>query len=283
MNKHSLENIFFNLFRTATFAGISILLGTILLLYVGGRTNLSFGFLINVWQHQDITRGGIAQAVIGSLWLGFGVITISFPIGIATAIFISEYYPKNSTKRVVQLAIRNLAGVPSIVYGLFGLAVFVNFFSFGTSLISAILTLSAMTLPWIISSSISALEDVPQSFRSSSLALGSTHWQMIKKTVLPVALPGCITGGIIGVGRAMGETAPIIMVGATFFMNGYPSSVFDKFMALPYHAFILSTQHASPHAQSYAASTALVMIMLTFFLTFGATYFRYRIRHRKDW
>ena len=208
---------------------------------------------------------------------------VSFPLGIGTAIFISEYSKNNFWKKIIQLSIRNLAGVPSVVYGLFGLAVFVNFLSLGTSLLSAILTLSVMTLPWIITTSVEALKAVTQKFREASLALGATEGQTIRKIVFPAAFPGSITGGVIGIARALGETAPIIMVGATFYISSLPTSPFDKFMALPYHTFILATQHSSPFAPSYAAGTALVLILLTFLLSLGAIITRYYYRLKKDW
>lgn len=266
-----------------TYAAIGVLLLTLGLLIVKGGAVVDWRFLTAAWQHREITQGGIAQAIIGSALLGIGVIFFSFPVGIATSVFMTEYSRYGRFKRIVQLAIRNLAGVPSVVYGLFGLAVFVYALDFGMSLFSAVLTLSIMTLPWIITASVEALESVPQAFRESSLALGASLSQTILRVVLPAALPGSITGGVIGVARALGETAPLIMVGATFYLSTLPRSPFDRFMALPYHTFILATQHSSPQALSYAAGSALVLIALTFFLTFGAMLLRYRFRMRKDW
>ncbi len=207
----------------------------------------------------------------------------SFPMGFATAIFLTEYSKDNVWKRVIELAIRNLAGVPSVVYGLFGFAVFVNFFHFKGSLISAILTLSIMTLPWIIVASVEALEAVPVRFRDSSVALGASRWDTVRRIVIPLAIPGSLTGGIVGLARALGETAPIIIVGATFYLATLPNSLLDPFMALPYHTYILATQHSSPSAQEYATATALVLILLTFALSAGAMAVRYVYRMRKDW
>ncbi len=283
MKKFSQETIFFFVFRVITFVGIGILFLTLILLFVSGYSVINFDFLTKNWQHRDITQGGVLPAILGSLYLGLGVIMVSFPLGIGTAIFLTEYSKNNLLKRIVQLAIRNLSGVPSIVYGLFGLVIFVNFLSFGTSLLSAILTLSFMTIPWIITASVEAFESVPQKFRESSLALGATHWQTTRKIVFPAAIHGSITGGIIGIARAMGETAPLILVGATFYLSHLPSSPLDKFMALPYHVFILATQHSSPYANTYAAATALVLIMLTFLLSFGAIFLRLHYRRKKDW
>lgn len=277
------QTLFFWIFRLSAFTGIVILFSVLVLLYIAGQKVFNLTFLTSYWHHSDITTGGILQAIIGSLYLGIGVSAVSFPLGIGTAIFLTEYSSENVWTRIVNLSIRNLAGVPSVVYGIFGLAVFVNFLSFGTSLLSAILTLSIMTLPWVITASVEALQAVPLAFRETSLALGATQWQTVSKAVLPVAIPTCITGGIISNARALGETAPIIMVGATFYMSGLPTSLFDKFMALPYHTFILSTQHSSPFASEYASASALVLIVFTFILSFGTIIIRYRYRKQKEW
>ena len=277
------EVIYFSIFRGSAFIGIALLFMVLVLLFLPGHSVIDWHFLTSPWQHRDITQGGIFPAIIGSLYLGIGVMMISFPLGIGTAIFITEYSKNSFWRKIIRLAIRNLAGVPSVVYGLFGLAVFVNFLSFGTSLLSATLTLSVMTLPWIITASVEALEAVPQKFRETSLALGATHWQTIRKIIFPAAFPGSMTGGVIGIARALGETAPIIIVGATFYLSSLPSSPLDKFMALPYHTFILATQHSSPYASSYAAGTALVLILLTFLLSLGAIIMRYYYRRKKDW
>jgi len=277
------EAIYFSIFRGSAFIGITLLFVVLVLLFLAGHSVIDWHFLASPWQHRDITKGGILPAIIGSLYLGIGVMLISFPLGMTTAIFITEYSKNSFWRKIIQLAIRSLAGVPSVVYGLFGLAVFVNFLSFGTSLLSAILTLSVMTLPWVITASVEALEAVPQKFREASLALGATHWQTVKKIVFPAAFPGCMTGGVIGIARALGETAPIIIVGATFYLSSLPTSPLDKFMALPYHTFILATQHSSPYASSYAAGTALVLILLTFLLSLGAIIIRYYYRRKKDW
>ena len=277
------EVIYFSIFRGSAFIGIALLFMVLVLLFLPGHSVINWHFLTSPWQHRNITQGGIFPAIIGSLYLGIGVMLISFPLGIGTAIFITEYSKNSFWKKVIRLAIRNLAGVPSVVYGLFGLAVFVNFLSFGTSLLSAILTLSVMTLPWIITASVESLEAVPQKFRETSLALGATHWQTIMKIVFPSAFPGSMTGGVIGLARALGETVPIIIVGATFYLSSLPTSPLDKFMALPYHTFILATQHSSPYASSYAAGTALVLILLTFLLSLGAIIMRYYYRRKKDW
>ncbi len=277
------EAVFFWLFRLSAVLAVAILVGTLVLLFISGRSVLSWQFLTSAWQHQDITKGGIFPAIVGSVWLGIGVTAVSFPLGVGTAVFLTEYGEETRWKGFIRLAIRNLAGVPSVVYGLFGLSVFVHLCGLGMTLISAILTLSVMTLPWIITASVEALNTVPEKLRDSSFALGATRWQTVRRVVLPAALPGCITGGIIGIARALGETAPIILVGATFYLTQLPNSPFDKYMALPYHAFILATQHSSPHAPTYAAGTALVLMALTFVLSAGAILIRTSLRSKRVW
>lgn len=277
------EAVAFGLFRASAWAAVALLAGVLLLLFIAGFPALGWRFLTAPWRHSDITQGGIFPAIAGSAWLGIGTMLVSFPLGVGTALFLTEYARDSFWARAVQLAIRNLAGVPSVVYGLFGLAVFVHMLNLGSSILSASLTLAAMTLPWIITSSVEALRGVPLRFRESSLALGATKWQTIRRVVLPSALPGCITGGIVGLARSLGETAPIIIVGATFFLPALPRSPMDRFMALPYHAFILATQHSSIHARTYAAATGFVLIVFTFLLSLGAILYRSFLRRRKDW
>jgi phosphate transport system permease protein len=278
-----LQAVSFLCFRASALAAIGVLLCVVVLLLASGWSVIDARFLTAQWQQQDITQGGIFPAIVGSVYLGLGVLFVSLPIGVATAVFLAEYARHTRRRRFMQLAIRNLAGVPSVVYGLFGLAVFVHLLHLEMSLLSAVLTLSVMTLPWVITSSLEALEAVPSQFRESALALGATKWQMIWRVVLPAALPGCLTGGVLGMARALGETAPIILVGATFFLTRLPSSPFDAYMALPYHVFILATQHSSPHASAYAAGSALVLMAVTFILSLGAILLRYHFRRKNAW
>lgn len=278
--RHNLSFIFCAL---CAWVSVLIIVLVVVILAWKGAGIINWRFLTASWQHRDITQGGIFPAIVGSLWLGIGVLLLSFPTGLATAVFLTEYGAKTRWRRVTQLAIRNLAGVPSVVYGLFGLAVFAQGLGLGMSLITAILTLGIMTLPWIITAGVEALEAVPARFRENSLALGATHLQTTWNVVLPSALPGAITGGVIGLARAMGETAPLILVGATFYLSQLPHSPLDPFMALPYHAFILATQHSSPQAPAYAAGTSLVLIALTSVITLGAIIARYRLRTKRDW
>ena len=283
VNEHVRQNIYFISFRIATFLSVVFLLFILLYTLKEGIGVIDIKFLTSMWSHRDITQGGIFPAIIGTIFLAIGVSIISIPIGICTAIYLNEYAKENLLTRTIKLAIRNLAGVPSIVYGIFGLAFFVLFLKLGGSLIAASLTLGCMTLPWIITASEEALKSVPLSFREGSYALGATKWQTIKKNVLPHSFSGMLTGSILGISRAMGETAPIIMVGTTFFMGYLPSSPFDKFMALPYHLFILATQHSSPYAREYALGAALVLVALIFMLNFGVFVLRYKLRKKKEW
>lgn len=277
------ERLALSFCRCSALLAVSVLGAVLFLLVSSGVRVISLRFLTAPWRHADIAQGGIFPAIVGSALLGAGVLAVSFPLGIATAVFLTEYRPHALWRRTVQLAIRNLAGVPSVVYGLFGLAVFAHAMAFGMSLLSAILTLSIMTLPWVITAAVEALETVPLRFRESSLALGSTHLQTTWRVVLPAALPGSITGGVIGLARALGETAPLILVGATFYLSHLPRSLLDPFMALPYHTFILATQHSSPFATQYAAGTALVLFGLTVLLSAGAILLRFHFRQKKDW
>lgn len=275
------ESVYFWLLRASGIMSLLILVVVLISLLIEGAPNISLHFLTGMWQTRNIQEGGIFPAIYGTLLLGVLVSVFSVPLGIACAVYLTEFGRGGRVPWLVKLAIRNLAGVPSVVYGLFGLALFVNYLQFGTSLLAASLTLTCMTLPWVISSSQEALKAVPPSYKLGSLALGASRWQTIRRVVLPNALSGMLTGSIIGVARAMGETAPIIIVGATFYMGYLPISPFEKFMALPYHIFILATQHSDPLAPSYAASTALVLIALVMLMMSGAIYLRYRLRSRK--
>jgi len=283
VNEYVRQNIYFLLFRIATFLSVVFLLFILLYILKEGIGVIDIKFLTSMWSHRDITQGGIFPAIIGTIFLAIGVSIISIPIGICTAIYLNEYAKENLLTRTIKLAIRNLAGAPSIVYGIFGLAFFVLFLKLGGSLIAASLTLGCMTLPWIITASEEALKSVPLSFREGSYALGATKWQTVRKNVLPHSFSGMLTGSILGISRAIGETAPIIMIGATFFMGYLPSSPFDKFMALPYHLFILATQHSSPYAREYALGTSLVLIALIFMLNSGFFILRYKLRKKKEW
>jgi phosphate transport system permease protein len=228
--------------------------------------------------------GGIFPAIIGTFCLIAGSIAVALPLGVAAAIYLSEYAKQNRFTRLVRLAIVTLAGVPSIVFGLFGLGLFVFFLKFGTSLLAGNLTLACMILPTIIVASEESLRAVPKGFREGSLALGASKWQTIYKNVLPYSLPGMLTGSILGIGRAAGETAPILLTAAAFFLPRLPHSVFDQVMAMPYHLYILATQHPDMDAvRPLAYGTALVLVALVLGLNLGAIALRIHFRRKYKW
>ncbi len=246
-----------------------------------GLPAINWQFLIDM-PRQGMRAGGIFPAIIGTIYLVTGAIIFALPIGLLTAIYLSEYSKDNLLTRLIKLAIVNLAGVPSVVYGLFGLALFVVFFKFGTSILSGSLTLGIMIIPVIITTSREALESVPQSFREVSLSLGASKWQTIRHIVLPNAIPGILTGTILGLGRAAGETAPILFTVAAFYLPQLPSSIFDQAMALPYHLYVISTQVPNVD-EKIRYGTAFVLLALVLFMNLVAIIIRYKFRKKKKW
>ncbi len=232
---------------------------------------------------KGMTAGGIFPAIAGTTLVSLLTVVFSLPLGVGAAIYLNEYARDNRGTRLIRLAIRNLSGVPSVVYGLFGVVLFVNLLGLGTSLLSAGLTLGLLTLPWIITASEEALRVVPRAYRDGALALGATPWQAIRTAVLPPAIPGILTGAILGVSRAAGETAPILFTGVAFYLPFVPKSFSDQFMALPYHLYILSTQHhAIEKVRPLAYGTALTLVGLVFCLNLGAFAVRYRMRKKLE-
>ncbi len=230
---------------------------------------------------DGMTKGGIFPAIAGTFFVTVITALLSIPLGIGCAIFLNEYAKDNGLTRFVRMSIRNLSGVPSIVYGLFGVSLFVEMCHFGTSILSAGCTLGLMTLPLTITSSEEALKTVPRSYREGALALGATKWQSIRTNVLPFAIPGMLTGTILGLSRAAGETAPILFTGAAFFLPDIPNSVFSQFMALPYHLYIMSTQHHNiALVRPIAYGTALVLVVLIFTMNLVAVIARYHLRRK---
>ncbi|MDD4955264.1 MAG: phosphate ABC transporter permease PstA [Candidatus Omnitrophica bacterium] len=246
-----------------------------------GLPAISWQFLSDI-PRQGMRSGGIFPAIIGTLYLVSGAIIFALPIGLLAAIYLSEYSKDNLLTRIIKLAIVNLAGVPSVVYGLFGLALFVVFLKFGVSILSGSLTLGIMILPVIITTSREALESVPQSFREVSLSLGASKWQTIRHIVLPNAIPGILTGTILGLGRAAGETAPILFTVAAFYLPQLPKSIFDQAMALPYHLYVISTQVPNVD-EKIRYGTALVLLTLVLFMNLVAIVIRYKFRKKKKW
>ena len=280
-NRHTVQRIGFTAITMMVIVTIIPIIATIVFILIKGGSAISLEFLSG-FPHDGMRAGGILPAIIGTLYLTLGTAVFSVPLGIAAAIYLSEYAKDNQVTRLIRLAIINLAGIPSVVYGLFGLGLFVLFLNFGTSILAASLTLSIMTLPVIISTSEEALRAVPQSFRTVSISLGATRWQTISRIIIKEALPGILTGVILGLERAAGETAPILFTGAAFFLPRLPQSPFDATMALPYHLFVISTQVPEMPIQ-IQYGTALVLLVFVLSMNVIATVIRSRARARRQW
>jgi phosphate transport system permease protein len=250
-------------------------------IFVKGIGAINWEFLTAAPSH-GMTKGGIMPAILGTVILACGTAIACIPLALGAAIYLAEYAGDNRLTRWVRLAIINLAGIPSIVYGLFGLGAFVLFANLGTSIIAGSLTLGIMTLPVVISTAEEAILAVPREFRVVSQSLGATRWQTIRHQVLPHATPGIITGIILGLSRAAGETAPILFTVATFYRPDLPHSLSDQTMALPYHLYVISTQ-VPDMPLSIQYGTALVLLLLVLSLTLVATIFRTNMRRRRDW
>jgi phosphate transport system permease protein len=280
-NRHGVQRIGFGLITAVAVITVLPIVGTVIYILFKGGSAISVEFLTG-FPHDGMRAGGILPAIIGTLYLTLGTAAFSVPLGIAAAIYLAEYAKENRLTRLIRLAIINLAGIPSVVYGLFGLGLFVLFLKFGTSILAASLTLSIMTLPVIISTAEESLRSVPQAFRTVSISLGATRWQTIRKIILKEALPGILTGVILGLERAAGETAPILFTGAAFFLPRLPGSPFDATMALPYHLFVISTQVPEMPIQ-IQYGTALVLLVFVLTMNIIATVIRSRARARRQW
>jgi phosphate transport system permease protein len=241
--------------------------------------NLQF---ITEMPKDGMRAGGILPAILGTIYLTIGTAIFSLPPGIAAAVYLAEYAPDNNWTRAIRVAMINLAGIPSVVYGLFGLGLFVIFLRFGTSILAASLTLSIMTLPVVISTAEEAIRSVPHEFMTVSISLGATRWQTIWRIILPQSVAGILTGVVLGLERAAGETAPILFTGAAFFLPRLPQSPLDPTMALPYHLFVISTQVPGMPIQ---VQYGTVLVLLVFVLTMNliATVIRSRVRARRQW
>lgn len=263
-------------------ACVGIVLGFLILILYDivskGAGSITVEFL-TAMPKDGMTRGGIFPAIAGTFLVTMITAILALPLGCCVAIYLNEYAKDTPVTRLIRVAIRNLAGVPSIVYGLFGVVLFVQGLKFGTSILSAGLTLGLLTLPWTITASEEALKTVPNSYREGAFALGATKWQVIRTNVLPYAFGGILTGAILGIARAAGETAPILFTGAAFYLPFLPKSIFDQFMALPYHLYILSTQHHQiEKVRPLAYGTALVLLVLVLGMNMVAVIIRYKIR-----
>jgi len=283
MSRKRTEALVYHLMRGVTYFIVLVIAYITFDIVRHGLPAISWQFLTGL-PRQSGAEGGILPAIVGTICLVAGTIVVALPLGMAAAIYLSEYATQGRFTRAVRLAIITLAGVPSIVFGLFGLGLFVLFMGFGASILAGSLTLACMVLPTIIVSSEEALRTVPQSLREGSLALGATKWQTIRKNVLPYAIPGMLTGSILGIGRAAGETAPILLTVAAFYLPRLPHSVFDQVMALPYHLYILATQLPNVEkVRPMQYGTALVLLVLVLGMSLGAIVLRIHFRKKYRW
>jgi phosphate transport system permease protein len=281
LNRNLVQRLGFGFLTIMAFATMIPIVVVVLYILIQGASAISWEFL-TTFPTDGMRQGGIMPAILGTVILTFFTFIFCVPIGIAAAVYLAEYAVDNRLTRLIRLSIINLAGIPSVVYGLFGLGLFVIFMELGTSILAASLTLSIMTLPVVISASEEALRSVPQAFRTVSISLGATRWQTIRRIVIPQALPGIMTGVILGLERAAGETAPILFTGAVFYLPKLPSSLLDPTMALPYHLYTISTQiPGMPMNIQYA--TALVLLVFVLGMNLIATFIRSRARAKRQW
>jgi phosphate transport system permease protein len=277
------QGFFLSLVRMFGFAGAITLFVILFFVAYNGIHVLSWEFITQP-PLDAMTKGGIFPVIIGTVLLTVLCMIAVIPVGVTTAIFLSEYAKPGFILNMVMMSIYTLAGVPSVVFGLFGLAVFVVAFNFGMSLLAGSLTLAVMVLPYIISTSEEAIKAVPYSFREASLACGATKWQTIKKVVLPTAMPGILTGAILGTAKVSGETAPIMFTAAAFFTPGVPRSLFEPVMALPYHIYVLAT--AGTHIEETRGiqyGTALTLIALVLGMNLLGIILRAKQRKKRAW
>ncbi len=275
-----LQKIWFSAFRLAVLINGTALCVMVYFILSRGFRAISWEFISQA-PRDSMTAGGILPCIVGTICLCLMTLFVALPIGVASAIYLNEYATQGKLVRFIRLGINNLAGVPSIVFGLFGLAFFCIVLKMGVSIASGGLTLGIMTLPVIIGASEEALRAVPNTYREASLAMGATQWQTIKNVVLPTAFPGIITGSILGISRAAGETAPIMYTGAVFFTPDLPSSILDEVMALPYHIYVLATAGTQIEATRHLQyGTALVLIVLVFGMNFFAIILRSKMRKK---
>jgi phosphate transport system permease protein len=258
---------------------VCLFLGIILFdIFSKGLPSLNWSFISEL-PTKGMTKGGILPAIVGTTLVTLITTLFAVPFGVACAVYLNEYARPSVLTNIIRACIRNLSGIPSIIYGLFGLALFVQTFQLGTSVLSAGLTLGLLSLPYIITTTEEALKRIPNSMREATLALGATQFETIKDVVLPKALPGILTGVILTLSRAAGETAPILFTGVAFYINGLSYAVNQEFMALPYHLYMLSTQHQSiEQVRPLAYGTAVVLILLVFLLNMVAFYIRFKNR-----
>lgn len=279
--RHLTEAAMFGLLRLVAAANVLILLGICVFLLVQGLPALSWEFLSEP-PRKMMTEGGILPCIIGTAILSLGALLLAFPLGVLSAVYLHEYAAKSRLAGYVRLGVNNLAGVPSVVFGLFGLSFFVTFCGFGVSILSGVLTLAVLTLPVIINTAEEALRAVPATYREASLALGAARFQTILRVVLPCALPGMLTGAILGVARAAGETAAIMFTAAVFSTPKAPDSLFSAVMALPYHMYVLATAGTDiEKTRPLQYGTGLVLILLVLGMNLAAIILRDRLQQKR--
>jgi len=283
MAKKKTEKIVYGVIWFVTYLVVFMVGYIIFDIVIKGLPAISWGFLTQM-PAKSGSQGGILPAIVGTFYLVIGTVAIALPLGIASAIYLNEYSKPSTFTRMIRLGISTLAGVPSIVFGLFGMGLFVLALGFGKSILAGSFTLACMILPTIIVASEEALKAVPDSMREGSLALGATKWQTIYINVLPYALPGMLTGSILGIGRAAGETAPIIFTVAATLLPRLPRSIFDQVMALPYHLYMLATQMPNQTAiRPMQYGTAFVLLFIVLGVDVVAIIFRSRLRRKNKW
>ena len=260
--KHLKQQFAFGIFRLFSLMVVAILFFILAFIIVRGAKVISWNFLTGM-PEEGMTKGGIFPAIVGTFLLVIGSLLFTFPVGVLSAIYTNEYMKDSWYKRFIKLMTNNLAGIPSIVFGLFGMSLFVNTLGFGDSIIAGSLTLGLLTLPVVIRTTEEALKSIDNSFREGSYALGATKLQTIRKVVLPMAFPNIITGLILAIGRVSGETAPILFTVAAYFLPKLPTSIFDQAMALPYHLYVISTSGTNiEESRPIAYGTAMVLIII---------------------
>jgi len=277
------QTLFFGVVRLSQLVISVALLGILAFVFFHGFRAVTWDFL-TLPPTDSMTRGGIMPAIVGTLYLTAGAIAVALPLGVISAVYLTEYAKQGRWIRVIRIGVNCLAGVPSVVFGLFGLGFFVVYLKFGSSIIAGSLTLGILILPTIIGASEEALKAVPQTFREASLALGVSKWSTIARIVLPPALPGILTGSILGVGRAAGETAPIMFTAAAFFTAALPKSVFDEVMALPYHIYVLATAGTNIEmTRPIQYGTVMVLVSIVLGIDLIAILIRSSMRRKKRW
>jgi len=275
-----IEKIMFFVIKFLSYLVILFLLFILVFIFQKGISAISWDFLFKM-PKNEMTEGGILPAILGTIYLIIGSALISIPIGVSTAIYLTEYAKSQRVVKIIRLGINNLAGVPSVVFGLFGLSLFVFFLDFGTSILAGSLTLGILNLPIIIRATEESLQIVPHSFREASLALGATKLQTIMKITVPNALPGILTGVMLSLGRAAGETAPIMFTAAVFYTPDLPTSIYSEIMALPYHIYVMAT--SGVHIQETRGiqyGSAIVLIFLVLLFNSIGLYLRYKFKKR---